>query len=260
MSVPRRAEGALIDAAAARRPACLAALSAPAGPVAVLAPHPDDETLGAGGAIAAALHAGRTVIVVLLTAGEMSHAASRTHQPARMGAVRLSEFARALGALSAGAPGIVRCRFLGLRDGAVPATGPGATAAATTLAATIRAVGARTLWSPFPGDPHRDHEAAAAIADGAVRRLAARGEPVLARSYAVWGRFGDAGASVDPARILPRPPGRQLGAKARAMAAHASQLTPLVRDDPDGFVMPRHLVRHFARHPEIFVVPEGDAR
>jgi LmbE family N-acetylglucosaminyl deacetylase len=41
----------------------------PVGPVLVIAPHPDDETLGCGGMIATRAAEGRRVVVVVLTDG-----------------------------------------------------------------------------------------------------------------------------------------------------------------------------------------------
>ena len=76
--------------------------------------------------------------------------------------------------------------------------------------------------------------------------------------YAVWGRFGEAGSTVPAHRV------RRFGAapwqsrKRAAMACYRSQLTRLIDDDPDGFVMPPALVEHFASHDEIFV--EGEER
>ena len=43
------------------------------GPILVLAPHPDDESLGCGGLIAQACAAGIEVHVAILTDGSMSH-------------------------------------------------------------------------------------------------------------------------------------------------------------------------------------------
>ncbi|HEX2943304.1 MAG TPA: PIG-L family deacetylase, partial [Rhodopila sp.] len=43
----------------------------------ILAPHPDDESLGCGGLIATAVAAGRAPLVVILTDGAGSHPNSR---------------------------------------------------------------------------------------------------------------------------------------------------------------------------------------
>ena len=56
------------------------------GSVVVVAPHPDDETLGAGGLIAAAAAVGVPVHVLLLTRGERSHPDSPTTTPEALAA------------------------------------------------------------------------------------------------------------------------------------------------------------------------------
>ena len=52
----------------------------------VLAPHPDDETLGAGGLLARLARDGVRCDVIVLTDGEGSHPDSPTHTPARLAA------------------------------------------------------------------------------------------------------------------------------------------------------------------------------
>ena len=84
-------------------------------------------------------------------------------------------------------------------------------------------------------------------------------------SYPIWSRWV---ARPDPA---PRVPGsRRLAfdtapwraAKARAIAAHASQDGRVVRDDDGGFVLPEGFTTSFVAEPEIFDLREGapDAR
>ena len=78
----------------------------------VLAAHPDDETLGAGGLLAR-LHAlGAEVEVLLCTAGEASHPGSATVSREELTARRLAEFAAALDHLGLNG----RWRYLGLPD------------------------------------------------------------------------------------------------------------------------------------------------
>ena len=57
----------------------------------ILAPHPDDESLGCGGLIAACAAAGRPPLVVILTDGAGSHPNSREFPPNRLRAVRAQE-------------------------------------------------------------------------------------------------------------------------------------------------------------------------
>ena len=89
------------------------------GGVLVLAPHPDDESLGCGGLIAAALAAGRRLGVVFLSDGAASHPG---HPAAALRAMREAEARAALTRL--GAPDGA-ARFLGLPDSRVPDRGAG---------------------------------------------------------------------------------------------------------------------------------------
>src|ERR1700744_3098512 len=65
----------------------------------VLAPHPDDESLGCGGLIAACVAAGRMPLVAILTDGVGSHPNSRTYPPDRLREVRTQEVRQAVGFL-----------------------------------------------------------------------------------------------------------------------------------------------------------------
>lgn len=255
MSVPQRAEGALVRLAASLPSAPLGALAGPGG-ILVLAPHPDDETLGCGAAIMAALAAGRPVTVALLTGGGASHPRSREYPPEAMVKLRRQEFALALARLGEAGGAPIESRYLDLADAAVPHGEAGLSPVAASLCDMVLATRIDTVWATWRGDPHTDHVAAARLADLLVRRCAEAGRALTRRDYAVWGRFGDA----PPASpVLAFAPGHWQAAKADAMEAYASQLTQLVRDDPDGFTMPPALTRHFAEAPEVFVAEEGHA-
>ncbi len=83
--------------------------------VVVVAAHPDDESLGAGGLLATAYERGLEIDLVLLTAGELSHPASPTHSPEQLAQRRLGEAKEALHAVAPGAA----VTMLALGDGAV---------------------------------------------------------------------------------------------------------------------------------------------
>ena len=83
----------------------------------VLAAHPDDESLGAGGLMARLRRLGARVTVLLCTAGEASHPDSPTTTPEQLAAVRLQEFGGALTHLLPDPD----WRFLALPDGKLAA-------------------------------------------------------------------------------------------------------------------------------------------
>jgi LmbE family N-acetylglucosaminyl deacetylase len=245
MSVPDRPEGALIEAARDATPVGIATLAPPGG-LLIVAPHPDDETLGCGMALAAAAAAGRRIAILLLTDGEGSHPGSRLFPEDKRRALRRRELARALAMLAPGRR--IRVWAAHCPDGASAAHARDEDLFRSALGAA-RGNGTRAVWSTWGGDPHCDHEAAADLAARLARELGA-----AHWSFPVWGRFGSREV---PAHIRLFAKRRFAPAKRAAMAAHASQMTDLIDDVPDGFVMPPALAAHFQTHPEIFIHERG---
>jgi len=242
---------ALLDAAAAARIVDPQALTGGGG-VLLLVPHPDDETLGCGQAIAALTDAGVRVQAVLITDGSRSHPRSSLWPAARLAALRAQEFRRAwrhlTGALQ---PEPVMLRY---RDCDAPCDPQQRQVACNTIGRLIsHHTGA--IWATWSGDPHVDHVRTAALA----ALLHARYPRLHRYAYPIWGRF-------DPQRRVPAAQDMALVAvphlqsrKAQALAAHASQMTGLIFDDPTGFVMRDDHRRHFLDLPELFIRQSHDA-
>ncbi|MBU8537832.1 PIG-L deacetylase family protein [Falsiroseomonas tokyonensis] len=233
-----------------------AALLGPDGAALVLAPHPDDESLGCGGLIAACAAAGRRVTVVVVSDGAGSHPGSEAWPPPRLAALRQAETRAAVTELGLDAGRDLH--FLGLPDRAVPWQGPAFDAALARLAQLAPA--RCTILAAWQHDPHADHATSFVLAQALQRRLAP-GARLLA--YPVWGL---AHAHPVPGFPLPPPPGMPapprgyrldvrpwLPAKRRAIAAHRSQLGQVVRDDPVGFVLPQALLDLACRPQELFL-------
>lgn len=178
----------------------------------VLAPHPDDETLGAGALIAQVARAKRFAGLVYLTDGSGSH-------PRTTGAlvqVRKREAARALRRLTGN--GDHRPVHLGWTD-AAPAM-PGSRQferSVRTLAALCRHRKVDALAVTALHEPHCDHEAAARLAY-AVRAMA--GRPIMVAEYLVWAKAPDRRTC----RVW-RTEAMLVGQRRRALDAHRSQLT-----------------------------------
>ncbi len=217
-------------------------------PVLVLAPHPDDESLGCGGLIAAACGRGQAVHVLVLTDGTGSHPRSLRYPVPRLRALREQETRDAAAELGVSPD---RVGFLGLRDAAAPGGGAPARAAAARIAERARAVGAATICTTWRHDPHRDHVAAARLGRRAAAAIGAR-----LLSYPVWGWtlppswwLPDrevAGYRFDIAAWLP--------AKRRAIACHRSQTTAMIDDDPSGFRLLDDVLGIFAGPTEAFLL------
>jgi LmbE family N-acetylglucosaminyl deacetylase len=216
----------------------------------ILAPHPDDESLGCGGLLAACAAERYRPAVFVLTDGTGSHPGSRAYPPARLRAVREAEAAEAVSIL-----GLARDRlsFLRLRDTGAPVAGPEFAAAVESVIAATALQACTLLLAPWRHDPHGDHLAAYLIAAEAARRTGCK---LLA--YPVWGWTLPRDTLLDG----PPPAGWRLdisphlAAKRRAIAAHRSQHGDLVTDDPTGFRLPPHLLARFDLPFETFLTEE----
>jgi LmbE family N-acetylglucosaminyl deacetylase len=219
------------------------------GGLVVVAPHPDDESLGCGGLIAAACAAGVAVRLVVVSDGVGSHPNSRRYPPAKLRALREDETREAAAALGLSTEAIT---FLRLPDRHVPTHGAEADAAIDAIVAAARDVRADTLCVTWRHDPHCDHTASAQLVDAAAAGLCAR---VFA--YPVWGWTLPAETEVGamPAGLR-LDVSQHLTAKAAAIAAHRSQTTDLIDDDPDGFrFTPEKLAPFLDRYEYVFRVP-----
>ena len=199
----------------------------------VIAPHPIDEVLGAGGMIYSWARRGLPITVVSVTDGEAANPAV-----AELSAVRQSELRQALRALSAPATSIHR---LGLPDGAVCHH-------ENVLFKDLLhyAPAGTTLLAPFERDGHSDNDAVGRV----CRHIAAARGVALAR-YPVW-----MWAYADPAAVADLRWGtfglspQARAAKARAIQCFESQQRAPLRDP----LAPMRSLGYFARSFEAFVL------
>lgn len=217
-------------------------------PFVVLSPHPDDESLGAGGLIAAACAEGLHAEVIVVTDGSGSHPRSHRYPRQKLIELRQAEVEAAGSLLGLGHE---RVRYLGLPDTQAPSSGAAFDAAVDAIADTCRRTNAASLFVTWDCDPHCDHEATARMAIAVRRRI-----PQLRLwAYPIWGLH------LDPKLPLDRPPPRGLRLnisrhhpqKRAAIAAHVSQMTGLIDDDPDGFCFTETTLAPFLGPFEYFI-------
>ena len=200
----------------------------------VVAAHPDDEVLGAGGLISLLGASRARLRVVAVTDGERSH---RGHaSPASLARRRTAETAAALRALGARAVEVIRLRL--------PDTGLAACETDLTAALAPLVRGFDLCLAPWVGDLHPDHEAAG--------RAARRVGPRALYYYPVWmwhwAAPADPRVPWDRALRIPLPP-RAAARKRAAISCFASQTTD--RGHGLGPVLTPGVIAHFTRSMEV---------
>ncbi|WP_086595735.1 PIG-L deacetylase family protein [Hymenobacter crusticola] len=221
------------------------------GRTVVIAPHPDDESLGCGGLMALLRAAQVPVAAVLVTDGTMSHPNSQKFPPAARRALREAEFADALRILGVEPTASLLLR---LPDGATSNLGPEAVeAAVASLVRYLTEWKPATIVVPWRRDPHPDHRTTSRLVHAAVARLP---NPPRVLEYLVWA--WERAAPADLPR-LDEVTGWRLdisavtAQKQQAIAAHRSQIEGVIDDDPAGFQLAPQMLVHFARPYEVYL-------
>ncbi|TPG43294.1 PIG-L family deacetylase [Sphingomonas koreensis] len=202
----------------------------------VIAPHPDDETIGAFGLITRLRRRGVAVRVLVVTDGHASHRNSRAWPGARLVAERQRETRRALRPIGVSAGDIAFLRF---PDGDLERTSN--SARRCIIAAVRRAPKPLLVVAPGSGDNHPDHRVVAACV------ASARVNGVRALAYPVW----PAGKAVRRSRTLTLSTQERF-AKRRAIRSYRTQAGRII-DDPEGFAMTSGQIAAFSRPTEHFV-------
>ena len=216
------------------------------GGAVVVAPHPDDESLGCGALIAAARAEERPVKVVVLSDGTGSHPGSIKYPREQLRQLREREVRKAVSVLGVRAADL---NCLNLPDRHLPRSGIEAESAAGAIAEQLRKAEAHALFATWRHDPHTDHQAAYDIA----RKAADLVRGVRLFEYAIWGR------DLSPETMVAEVPrgwrfdGSSLvERKQAAIACHRSQVTNLIDDDPEGSCLSPAMLARFAGKEEIF--------
>lgn len=174
--------------------------------VLVIAPHPDDECLGCGGAICSHVEAGDRVAVAFLTSGERG---VPDVSPDELAPLREREAEQAAKVLGVSGTEFFRGTDSLVRKHRIQLT--------TQLVATLLREQPQLVYLPHPEDGHADHTVVLSMVQTA---LADETLPVPElRGYEVWApmRFYD--HTLDVTDFMPR--------KIRALRCHRSQLRDL---------------------------------
>ena len=217
------------------------------GPFLVIAPHPDDETLGCGYFIARARNAGQRVRIVIVTDGGSTRYTPHMSSHALI-ALRRTETLKAIHALGADPDDLV---FLDVPDGDSESY---FAKVEEGLRLQVEAIRPRLLIAPSGVDKHADH------------RTVARAITTLYQShvitcpvfeYPVW--FWPQGAFYHllrpwKLRLLRRVSGHgpYRAMKMEAMRGHQSQCPPVLGGTASNLFPPRSFLQQFFAPYEIF--------
>ena len=218
------------------------------GRVVVVAAHPDDETLGAGGLLAELAAVGRPAEVIVVTDGAASHPGSSTLGVADLRRRRVEEIRRALDLLSPSSP----VTLLGHEDGAVLEHRADVTRDLRQLLETERPPD--VLVVPWRGDGHRDHRVVGEICAALALELGAQ-----LVEYPIWmwhwGSPDEPAIPWDQLRSLALSD-RSVVLKRRAVATHVTQVRAASAAPADAAPLHPDFLEAFDRDVEVFVVAD----
>ncbi len=205
--------------------------------IVVVGAHPDDETLGPGGAVARRIREGWEVVVIVLTGGanllKAGLGITADPSPEEVARTRRDETRRATAILGVKPENVI---FLDYGDGSLAQREEEAT---EQLAALLKEHAPVEVWSLSEYEGHPDHVAASRIA-----RAACAGTGIRLRRYVVSLRYGLKREDI-PERFEPEDISEVLPLKRRAVNEFQSHLGMLSKqqekplwEDPDRYLRP----------------------
>lgn len=171
--------------------------------VLVIAPHPDDETIGCGGALYGHARLGDRVHAVWLTSGELG---LKEMSPVEARRVREEEARAAARLLRIDGLTFLRCADWSVSESRADLQ--------QALIPILRRDRPGRIYVPHPGDDHPDHQPVCHLVQSALR-FAGVALPEI-RGYEVWSPLSRIDYVEDITPVMPR--------KLRALRAHRSQL------------------------------------
>lgn len=221
------------------------------GNLLVLAPHPDDESLGCGGLIALLREAGSSVSVIFVTSGSASHT-SKTHPPNTLSKVRELEAIKACADLGVH---LSNLHFLRAPDSKLDGLSKKVHAQIVRKISDIIEEGEYTAIAlPWRRDPHPDHRV--------VNRL---GEMALSKTDSnltkfefpiwLWKNGKKADWPLDGETVAYKLNIDSVFEKKwLAIERHCTQLGKVIFDDPNGFELTEELLQPFKHSIEYFFI------
>lgn len=219
------------------------------GTTLIVAPHADDESLGCGGIISLARKYGQTVYILLLSDGTLSHPNSKKFPAEKLRETRENELVEAAKLMGVPAENLVFCRY---KDRSVPSKNTeGFEDAVTNMSKIMSILKPQSIFVPWRRDPHPDHRAAFDLINEAET------ENAKIYEFPIWlqelGNSEDAPTTdeVMPFRVNIE---SVLDKKMKAIAAHHSQTTDMIKDDAEGFRLSEEMISTFNVPYETFYI------
>lgn len=211
----------------------------------VVAPHPDDETLGCGGAIALLRARGCKVQVLVISDGTLSHPRSCNYPAPKLRALRESETVSALAVL-----GVDAVTFLRLPDGAVPTQEPEFSQAVDSCCNYLTQFAPQVIFLPLRYDPHPDHRASWKLIYTALASLNLSSRII---EYPIWDWDEAQRGTLLNFTSWRLDISTVVKLKQQAIAFYRSQTTNLIDDDPEGFCLTPEMLANFTRPWEVYL-------
>ncbi len=221
------------------------------GTTVVIAPHPDDESLGCGGIISLLRKSGLAVFVIFVSDGTLSHPNSKKYPAAKLRQLRETEALNALEILDVPAG---NASFMRLKDRSVPnQNDPNFDTTVQQMHEKLESLHPETILVTWEKDPHPDHRASWQIVNKAASLL--QKKPRILQ-YLIWiwelGKQSDLLINQHSKLYLVKI-ASVFQQKKNAIAAHVSQVSRLIDDDPKGFILSPEILAHFDYADELFL-------
>ncbi len=218
------------------------------GTTLIVAPHPDDESLGCGGAIALLRKFNQEVFILTLSDGTLSHPNSEKFPAEKLRDLREKELIEAAKILGVEQENVTFFRY---RDRGVPNENSSDFESAVKRCRDYLAkIKAQTIFVPWRRDPHPDHRAAFQL----IGTAKSANHKIV--EYPIWlyelAENDDAPLTTEVSAFR-LDISSVIETKQQAIRAHISQLTDLIDDDPQGFRLSEKVLQNFAAPFEIYL-------
>lgn len=218
------------------------------GSIIIVAPHPDDETLGCGGLIAACADLQLPLQIVSVTNGEGSHPHSSQWNSKRLAQLRRREQYQALRALGLKSPAIHHCNLADGKVGRQPRHVM--SKVRTQIVESVSQSDNAALFVTSPDDNHSDHQACARL----VNSIKQNYRRIQVFYYTIWpsaswSSHKQGKLATEQWHLDIRPALRR---KKNAILSFKSQRGLVIKDDPEGFCMTRELLQRSLRPRESY--------